>query len=437
MRMFAMRSEPRPATTPVRSAVLRPLAINKPGDEYEQEADRVSEQVMGATGLEPAGDNGTAAARHAGQTSRAIAPAQTKRVESGSQEQSEAPPIVGEVLDTPGQPMDEATRALVEPRFEHDFSQIRVHTDQKAADSARVMNALAYTSGRHLVFGAGEYSPATVSGRRLLAHELTHSVQQGFAAHPLARSIPGSGRAIQRQPATAEGSPEEVTMRVRSPGGPAYGLRNKLQSLLDNNVTKYTDYRGAIADATPAEKQFVLNRRELLTSMIDALDPMSFARSLEGLGRRAPTFDELRNNKVVSEAIKAAWLASDIGANDRVAQAHEEGGWVFMNLIDGSLFIERAKAEGTDFIRVEPPPDVANGNVLVAIFHTHPHMGARTAPPSRDDLTQDKRRGIPNCVAGTTGTKSDVYQVRLSGPPARKHLASDTKIPGSSGGVAP
>jgi Domain of unknown function (DUF4157)/Prokaryotic homologs of the JAB domain len=435
MRTFATKSEARPAATLVRSPLLRPLAINKPGDECEQEADRVSEQVMRMTKSEPLGEKG--AARHAGQTSHAHSPVQTKWVESGRQEQAEIPPIVSEVLHSPGQPIDRATRAFVEPRFGHEFSQIRVHTDEKAADSARAMNALAYTSGRHLVFGAGQYSPATASGRRLLAHELTHSVQQGFGADPLAQSIGESGRALQRQAATAPGSPEEVTMRVRSPGGPAYGLRNKLQTLLDNKVANYIDYRDAIANARPAEKQFVLERRELLTSMRDALNPMSFARCVEGLGRRAPTFDELRNNKVVSEAIKAAWLASDIGANDRVAQAHEEGGWVFMNLIDGSLSIERAKAEGTDYLRVEPPPDVANGNVLVAIFHTHPHMGARTAFPSRTDLTQDARRGVPNLVAGTTGTKSDVYQVRRSGPAARKHLASDTKIPGSSGGVAP
>ena len=435
MRTFATKSEARPAPTPVRSSLLRPLAINKPGDECEQEADRVSEQVMRMSESEPLGEKG--AARHAGQTSHAQSPVQTKWVESGSHEQAEVPPIVSEVLQSPGQPIDRATRAFVEPRFRQDFSQIRVHTDEKAADSARAMNALAYASGPHLVFGAGQYAPATPSGRRLLAHELTHSVQQGFGAHPLAQAIGESGRGLQRQAATPPGSPEEVTMRVRSTGGPAYGLRNKLQELLDNKVTNYTDYRGAIAKATPAEKQFVLDRRELLTSMLDALGQMSFARCVEGLGRRAPTFDELRNNKVVSEAIQAAWLASDIGVNDRVTQAHEEGGWVFMNLIDGSLFIERAKPEGTDFIRVEPPPDVASGNVLVAIFHTHPHMGARTAFPSRADLTQDARRGVPNLVAGTTGTKADVYQVRLSGPAARKHLASDSKIPGSSGGVAP
>jgi Domain of unknown function (DUF4157) len=70
-------------------------------------------------------------------------------------------------------------RAFFEPRFGHDFSRVRVHTDQTAERSARAVNAQAYTTGSHIVFGGGYYSPETLNGRRLLAHELTHVVQQG------------------------------------------------------------------------------------------------------------------------------------------------------------------------------------------------------------------------------------------------------------------
>jgi hypothetical protein len=89
-----------------------------------------------------------------------------------------APPIVHEVLRSPGRPLDTETRAFMEPRFGHDFSQVRVHTDAKAAQSAQAVNALAYTVGRNVVFGAGQYAPGTSEGWRLLAHELTHVVQQ-------------------------------------------------------------------------------------------------------------------------------------------------------------------------------------------------------------------------------------------------------------------
>ena len=77
-----------------------------------------------------------------------------------------------------GHPLDPTTRALMEPRLGHDFSRVRVHADGEAATAARAVQARAYTIGRDIVFGSGEYRPATVEGRRLLAHELTHVVQQ-------------------------------------------------------------------------------------------------------------------------------------------------------------------------------------------------------------------------------------------------------------------
>jgi len=93
-------------------------------------------------------------------------------------EVTEIPPIVDEVLRSPGQPLDSETRAFFEPRFGHDFSHVRVHTDAKAAESAAAVNALAYTVGRDVVFGVGQYAPKTPLGKRLLAHELTHVLQQ-------------------------------------------------------------------------------------------------------------------------------------------------------------------------------------------------------------------------------------------------------------------
>ncbi len=99
------------------------------------------------------------------------------------------PPIVHDVLNSSGQPLDAGTRAFMEPRFGHDFSGVRVHTDAKAAESARSVNALAYTVGRNIVFGTGQYEPGTGEGRRLLAHELTHVVQQGNRAMVLNRSL--------------------------------------------------------------------------------------------------------------------------------------------------------------------------------------------------------------------------------------------------------
>jgi hypothetical protein len=89
-----------------------------------------------------------------------------------------APRIIQDILSSRGQSLDSATRAFMEPRFGHDFSRVRVHTDARAAQSANALNARAYTVGTHIVFDHGQYIPATERGRFLLAHELAHVAQQ-------------------------------------------------------------------------------------------------------------------------------------------------------------------------------------------------------------------------------------------------------------------
>ena len=89
-----------------------------------------------------------------------------------------APPVVHEALRSPGEALDPSTRSAMEARFGHDFSKVRVHTDGKAAESAKEVDAAAYTVGRNIVFDAGQYSPHQSSGQQLLAHELGHVLQQ-------------------------------------------------------------------------------------------------------------------------------------------------------------------------------------------------------------------------------------------------------------------
>jgi hypothetical protein len=105
-----------------------------------------------------------------------------QRFPSGTKPSS-VPAIVHETLESPGQRLDSVTRGLLEPRFGHDFSHVRVHTDARANVSAQAVRALAYTVGNNIVFGAGQYTPQTQAGLRLVAHELTHVVQQGATSH--------------------------------------------------------------------------------------------------------------------------------------------------------------------------------------------------------------------------------------------------------------
>lgn len=106
-------------------------------------------------------------------------PVQRKALPSGGGIAAQSPAHVREAIGAGGRPLDLESRRFFEPRFCHDFSYVRVHTDPRAADSARAVNALAYTAGRDIVFNSGKYAPHTPAGQRLLAHELTHFVQQG------------------------------------------------------------------------------------------------------------------------------------------------------------------------------------------------------------------------------------------------------------------
>ena len=177
------------------------LTVGPPGDMYEQEADRVSEQIMHMPEpqLQRAGPCGGGCPKcQTGQLAQEHDRLQTEHVGSGDLGQIAVPPIVDEVLSSPGQPLDPATRTFMEPRFGHDFAKVRVHTNNRAAESVEAVNARAYTVGNHIVFGAGQHEPGGSRGQRLLAHELTHVVQQNdglrgeaTGAHNISRAPAG------------------------------------------------------------------------------------------------------------------------------------------------------------------------------------------------------------------------------------------------------
>lgn len=97
--------------------------------------------------------------------------------------------LVRDVVASPAQEIDAQARAFLEPRFGHDFGRVRVHNDDRAAESARAVGALAFTIGQDVVFAKGQYAPHTASGQKLLAHELAHVVQQAAASSAFTPAI--------------------------------------------------------------------------------------------------------------------------------------------------------------------------------------------------------------------------------------------------------
>ena len=208
-------------------AIQAKLRIGKPGDVYEQEADRVSEQVMRMPDPQTHETAPVSGRANTPQLQRECAECPEKEEEGlqlkpladsitpllqrqTEEEDLQAKEVPGQTSKTGpaleahinnvrggGRPLSGSERAFFEPRFGHDFNKVRVHADSRATQSAQSINARAYTFRKQIVFGPNSYHPQTSAGRQLLAHELTHVVQQNGsseAADSIQRTVASNSR---------------------------------------------------------------------------------------------------------------------------------------------------------------------------------------------------------------------------------------------------
>ncbi|MBK8553603.1 MAG: DUF4157 domain-containing protein [Ignavibacteria bacterium] len=161
------------------------LSINQPNDIYEQEADAMADKVMRMsinknenTFFKPVNILQRKCAHCEDEEKLHLKGNGNGEAEAGN----EVTNYIGNI-NSGGTVLPEQVRSFFEPRFGYDFSNVRIHKDSVAAKSAQSINALAYTSGNNIVFNQNQYSPETDRGKRLLAHELTHVVQQTNSGH--------------------------------------------------------------------------------------------------------------------------------------------------------------------------------------------------------------------------------------------------------------
>jgi hypothetical protein len=205
---------PLTAAPPLAAAIQAKLAIGRVDDPLEHEADRVADQVMRMPGppvRQP----------RISRMSTADAEKAQAKSDRGDLGGTDATAAVRSTPRSPGRPLDGQTRLYFEPRFGADFSKVRVHDDDGAVQSARNADALAYTVGKDVVFGAGGFAPGTAAGRRLLAHELAHVVQQD-----------GALPTIMRAPKTPAPAPTPLTLPVEGVDMPWIGRGADLDSSL-------------------------------------------------------------------------------------------------------------------------------------------------------------------------------------------------------------
>lgn len=211
---------PRPGIIQAKPIVPSRLTVGEANHPLEHEADSAADQVMRMPDSVPVAQTAPHISRKSGTFEKADEQARRPNRGAGQVSQSgvqgkrqlktiaqparhiaEAPSLVNDVLRQAGQPLDGATRAFFEPRFGYDLSAVRVHADGHAATAADAVQARAYSVGTDIVFGSGEYQPATTGGKHLLGHELAHTMQQsGGRPSALRRKIKvGAGLTLDTQ----------------------------------------------------------------------------------------------------------------------------------------------------------------------------------------------------------------------------------------------
>jgi hypothetical protein len=210
-----------------------------------------------------------------------------------------------------GQPLPEPLRAFLEPRFGRSLADVRAHDGPEAATLAREANARAFTVGRHIVFGAGEYRPGVEQGRRLIAHELTHVFQQRGGLHSVQREV-GPDRAVDTQrPQPADLEELRAAFDLRPRAAPASVLSIALELL-----------RGALGNQTDAERLKPLTTTEA-GAVVRRIESSSYTLELaarHGGGGMAASWTLTRRDKrqsFVSRSNSAAqqWPGASQGAD--------------------------------------------------------------------------------------------------------------------------
>jgi hypothetical protein len=259
-------------------AIQAKLAVGAANDPLEHEADRVADAVMSDRAAPAMTAVPAAAQRKCASCEEDDAALVQRKAASFAEEEGGVPPEVHDVVRAEGRPLDPETRAYFEPRFGRDFGQVRIHDDTRAANSARLINALAYTVGPKIVFGAGQYSPGSPASRKLLAHELAHTVQQGSGA------IPASAPPVTR----TRGGGYRIATGVHDGAEPAH-----LESQADQAASQVTREGSADSLGGPALSSNAMSRSAIQRARVPVPDTPLCGKTLTHLDIEPPRWRDL------------------------------------------------------------------------------------------------------------------------------------------------
>lgn len=415
-------------------AIQAKLTIGKPNDIYEKEADRVADRVMSMPETSLAQRKSTCpecperkeiqakplaeqitplVQRQAEEEEEVQAKQQVQRqteeeeelqtkplaqrqVEEEEEEPLQAKAVSGQTPEVStdiessidgmkggGQPLSESTRAFFEPRFGADFSQVRVHNDSRAANTAQSINAKAFTTGNNIAFNSGQYSPETSSGKNLLAHELTHVVQQDNKSnsslhkkHKKVGKTASNGRLIQRRVyvsgaveadtneyvnllGTAAGysltrtfrNPQVRIIRIRPGNPPSPSARSQLKKMIDH-PTQHAEVHVGTAQPGVAVGAFPI--APSMIQLVDIDDIRNLNATTPGAGT-AKAYHELFEN----------WTHHGAGTPG-FGVSHEQGVEIESSVVE-ELGTPGRRMAGRDQLQpILPPAGMPAGNYLRA-----------------------------------------------------------------------
>ena len=313
---------------------------------------------------------------------------------------------VNQILRSSGQPMDAPVREFMESRFQQDFSGVRVHTGAQAAESAQALRARAYTVGNHIVFGQGEYAPSQDSGKRVLAHELTHTLQQSPASS-------GTGMAdlkISHPSDVFEQEAEQVAERVMQgrAAGPVQAVGDGVARLQRQADPKYIPKMNCVTDAAPGTGEG--------TSLVGvSLKTLSKAHK-----DQIAAFYKDWASKEAKDFIAVEGYASSDGSKDETER--QTWNWRYS--------CQRAELVGAELVRLGVPrsriitfahgetdqfsgPDSKDAGQNRRVILSTVQVGPKTPPPAPQNVSVPTKTEITTKTPGEIKEKGDTKQAEV------------------------
>jgi len=291
----------------VKNIIQLKLKIGAANDKYEQEADRVADQVMrmpAPAQSSPINSSQTSNINNIQRKCAGCAKEDGLIQKKSSGATPEVTPSINssiQSLQGGGQPLSKSEKSFFEPRFGADFSHVRLHTDSHAASTAKSINARAFTHRNNIVFGAGEYAASSVGGKRLMAHELTHTIQQNIASQPSTFNLPIQSNINEHNLISRN---EDITSRTMLQGvKPGSGFQF-LPTKLTDTVVGAVSIQGGLLNTQTNRLNVIIGANMTLRILAAKLLPLwTSAKPFTPVGSTTPLHIEPLTGETLAKAL--------------------------------------------------------------------------------------------------------------------------------------